>query len=224
MPHGTSQAIAGLGDGSVIGTGGNVADADNRLESVLDTVDLDVEASEVDLLDSAGYTSATDIETAIAELYTYKPIYSQLTADSADTQVNTPLIASGLSVTLPVAGTYNIEALLYYTTAAAADIQFKFGGTATVTVTAGTSDLAVINAPGGDATAARVPTLVATSWTTAQQLLTTGAPADATPALYKGNLVVTVAGTITITFAQVTTDATNTHVGAGSYLKAQRVA
>ncbi len=34
MPHGTDQAILGLGDGSVIGTGGNVADADNRLDTL----------------------------------------------------------------------------------------------------------------------------------------------------------------------------------------------
>ncbi|MES2156033.1 MAG: hypothetical protein V4510_12945 [bacterium] len=37
MAHGTTQAILGLGDGSVIGTGGNVADADNRLDALAAT-------------------------------------------------------------------------------------------------------------------------------------------------------------------------------------------
>ncbi len=221
MTHGTDQAVLGLGDGSVIGTGGNVADADNRL-STLEVASQT--AARTTLLDAAGYTATTEVESAIAELYTYKPRFSTLTADSTDTQLNTPLIASGLSVTFPVTGTYEVEALLLYTTAAAADIQVKFSTTGTIAATVGTNDLAFINAPGGDATAARVPTLFGTSWTTAASLLTTGAPAGASPAFIKGKLVVTAVGALTIEFAQVTSDATNTHIDSGSYLKIQRVA
>lgn len=220
MAHGTTQAILGLGDGSNIGAP-NAADADNTLDALVTS---EVLAAEINIADAGGYTSNTQVEAALQELYSYKPVFSTLTADSADIQTDT-LTDSGLVVTLPVAGTYTIEALLFYTTAAAADIDFKFvAGTATITATVGTSDIAVINAPGGDATAARVPTLIGTSWTTAQELATTGAPADASPAFYKGKIVATVAGTVKIQFAQGTTDASNTHVGAGSYFMAQRVA
>ncbi len=154
---------------------------------------------------------------------TYRPLFSTITSDSADIQDDT-FTDSGLSVTLPIAGTYDIEALLLYTTPAAQDIQFKFAGTATITSTVGTSDLSVFKTAAAGTTTSAVPALVATSALTAFSVLSDQAHADATPVLVKGKLVATVAGTVKIQFAQVTTGAFNTHVGAGSSLKAQRVA
>jgi predicted secreted protein len=181
-------------------------------------------ASAVNITDSGGYTSETTIEAALQELYTYRPLLSVLAADSADIQ-NDTFTDSGLVLTLPVAGTYHLEAVLPYTAAAAADIQFKFlVGTATVTGTVGVSDIFRWNAPSGDATAAAVPLMVATSWTTAQAITTTGALADANPAVFTGHIVATVAGTVKIQFAQGTTNASNCHVGAGAHFKAQRTA
>jgi hypothetical protein len=162
--------------------------------------------------------------TAGTSLDTYKPVWSTLTADSADVNASEVVVASGLTVTTPIAGTYVLKAVLPYTTAAAADIQIKFGGTATVTATVGTSDLFIVNAPSGDATAATVPLRLATSWTTAYTLATTGAPAANNPIVVEGKLVVTVAGTIIVSFAQGTSNGSNTHIDSGAYLMIQRVA
>jgi hypothetical protein len=60
MPHGTDQAILGLGDGSVIGTGGNVADADNTLESI-------IEGSTVDIATDAELTAAVATHAALTQ-------------------------------------------------------------------------------------------------------------------------------------------------------------
>lgn len=232
MAHGTSQAILGLGDGSNIGAP-NAADANNTLDALAatqteidahtaDTADAH-DASAVSVLDTATDWVGTDVEAVLAEVADNgRTYFSTLTADSADIQ-NDTLTASGLTVTV-VPGTYEVEALVAVTTAAAADIKFKFDGTATVTATVGVSDLFLINGPGGaDATVAFVPVLLPTSWTTAVTYATTGALADS-PFFFKGKLVVTVAGTILVQFAQGTTNASNTHVDKGSYLKLTKVA
>lgn len=219
MAHGNTQAVLGLGDGSNIGAP-NAADADNTLDAL---VAVDVLASDISITDSAGEYAATTIEAALAEIADRgRTYFSTLTADSADIQ-NDTLTASGLTVSV-VPGTYELEALLAVTSAALADIKFKFGGTATVTATAGTSDIYLINGPGGaDGTVAYIPALLPTSWTTAKTYATTGALADS-PFFFKGKLVVTVAGTIIVEFAQGTTNASNTHVDSGSYLKLTKVA
>ncbi len=166
-----------------------------------------------------------DAHTEITTLNTYIPRFSTLTADSADIQ-NDTFTETGLSVTLPIAGTYVVEAVLPYTTPSAQDIQFKFvAGTATITATAGTSDIWMVDAIAATGTTtSRVPVLVATSWTTAVSVLSDQAIADINPVVFKGKLVATVAGTVTIQFAQVTTGAFNTHIGAGAWFMAQRVA
>jgi len=175
---------------------------------------------------AAHLADAADAHSEITTLNTFKPVFSTLTADSADVNASVVLIASGLTVTLPIAGTYVVKAVIPYTTAAAADISLKFGGTATVTAGLGSSSLFIVNAPSGDATAAKVPTLIPTSWTTEfeTQLATTGAPAGENPIIIEGKLTVTVAGTILLEFTQGTSDASNTHIDSGAYLMAQRVA
>ena len=57
-----------------------------------------------------------------------------------------------------------------------------------------------------------------------EMLIKSGALADANPAVFTGKVKVTVAGTMTIQFAQGTTDASNTHVGDGAFLVVQRIA
>lgn len=220
MAHGNTQAVLGLGDGSNIGAP-NAADADNTLDAL---VTVDVVASEINITDTAGDYTATTIEAALAEIADKGRVeFSTLTADSADVNNSTTLVASGLTVNV-VPGTYEVEALLAVTTAAAADIKFKFDGTATVTATVGTSDLFLVNGPGGaDGTVAFVPIILPTSWTTAVTYATTGALA-VSPFFFKGKIVVTVAGTILVQFAQGTADISNTHIDSGSYLKLTKVA
>jgi hypothetical protein len=274
MPHGTTQAALGLGDGSKIGTDGNVADADNTLDALVtlevlaaeitvDSTNLDGTATTVQAVleeletqvqlaasthvTATGAHAGTSVSLASAALLvgvgvnaqtvaqemddeaitarTYRPLYSTLTADSANIQ-NDTLTATGLSVTVPIAGTYELDAFIPYTTPADQDIQFKFlVGSAVVTGTVGTSDIWIVQKPTGDITAGlAIPLLLPTSWTTAVSIETTGAGDDTQPVIFKGKLVVTTAGTISIQFAQVTTGAFNTHVSAGAWFKLQRVA
>lgn len=170
-------------------------------------------------------TSAT-VATEDAVNLSYRPKYSKLTADSDDVNASVVLVESGLSVSLGV-GTYEIDAVILVTTAAAADISLKWAGTATVTATVGVSDIFYVAGPhaGSDGTVAAIPVLFPTSWTTETETMfaTTGALAD-TPFVFKGVLVVTVAGTLTLQFTQGTSDASNTHIDKGSYLVARRVA
>jgi len=150
--------------------------------------------------------------------------FSKLAADSAEVNASVTVVASGLSVTLPQAGTYEVEAIVLVTTAAAADVKFQFlAGTATITGTVGVSDIVLVNGPSGDGTAAALPLLLPTSWTTAITIATTGALADQ-PFVFKGHLVATVAGTVTLSFAQGTSDGSDTHIDKGSHLIARRVA
>jgi hypothetical protein len=350
MAHGTDQAIAGLGDGSVIGTGGNVADADNRLAALASI--FDIEASEVDVLDTEGFYTGTDVEAALNEigesissiagiisetsdevqtitlssfdegdtvnftfnghestsvltagaagaataaavrtalisvsdfadvetadivvtgtgpytvtfggryantdmgaitvtsgtgsatgtvaettkggqpatLETYRPRFSQITADSAARNATTTLADSGLTVTLPAVGTYELDAVVMYITAAAADISFKWGGTATVTATVGTSDIVAYPGAlaGGDGSTPGLGILLPTSWTTESEtpFANTGAH-TATPVYFKGILTATAVGTIKLQFTQGTSDVSDTKVKAGSWMKVQRVA
>jgi hypothetical protein len=198
------------------------------LEGVLEAASsVGLDAADVSIADAGSYTTETTAEAALQELYTYKPLYSTLTANSAARNATTTLLASGLTVTVPVAGTYNLEALVSVTTAAAADVSLKFGGTATVTATVGTSDIYYLAGPmaGSDGTIATQGKLLPTSWTTEVETMfaNTGASADQ-PFLFKGTLVVTAVGTIIISFTQGTSDATDTKIQAGSYLKLQRVA
>jgi len=184
------------------------------------------DAGDVAYDDANSYTAKTTVETVLDELYTYRPLYSTLTADTAPASQDTTVNATGLTVTLPIAGTYDLEAFLPYTAHADGDIKFQFGGTATVTATVGVSDIYYMMGPliDGDAsTHQAVPVLLPTSWTTAYPITTTGTPA-LFPTLFKGRLVATVAGTIIVSFAQVTSTVHNTLVGKGAYLKLQRVA
>lgn len=182
-------------------------------------VNVQTSLEEIDLLLDA---AVADLNTEEALTLAYRPIWSTLTADSADVNASEVLVASGLTLTAGV-GTYELEALVLVTTAAAADISLKFGGTATVTATVGTSDIALVAGASGDGTAAKLPLLLPTSWTTEFEVATTGALAD-TPFLFKGKLVTTVGGTIILEFTQGTSDVSNTHIDKGSYLKLQRVA
>jgi len=161
-----------------------------------------------------------------AEDATYRPLYSSLASDSANVNTSVTLVASGLSVTLGV-GTYEIDAVVLVTTAAAADLSLKWGGNATVTATVGVSDMYYVAGPhsASDGTVAAIPVLFPTSWTTETEAMfaTTGALAD-TPLVFKGRLVVTVGGTLILEFTQGTSDGSNTHIDKGSYLVARRVA
>lgn len=199
-------ALIGVNSTDLTGTGATVQGALEEIDNVADLAAV-----------------ATTVATENAVNLAYRPLWSTLTADSADIQ-NDTLTATGLTVTVGV-GTYFLDAFIPYTTPAAQDIQFKFGGTATVTATIGTSDIWIVQKPTGDITAGlAIPLLLPTSWTTAIQILTTGVGTDEQPVIFQGKLVVTVAGTIKVDFAQVVTGAFNTHVSAGSWLKLQRVA
>ena len=168
---------------------------------------------------------ATTVATEDAVNLAYRPLWSTLTSDSADVNASEVLVNSGLAVTVGV-GTYELECVALVTTAAAADISLKFDGTATVTGTVGVSDIWAMRVPleGGDGTSTQPhPFILPTSWTTEFVIATTGALADL-PFIFKGKLVVTVAGTILLQFTQGTSDASNTHIDKGSFLKLQRVA
>jgi len=132
-------------------------------------------------------------------------LFDYLAADSADVNNSETLVDSGLQVTL-TAGIWRIEANLAITTEANADIDLKFTGTATVTEDNFHSHLA----------GARIEW--DTEWSNPG-----GAVADILGYGFVGILVVTVAGTAKIQFAQGTADISNTHIDAGSLLTAVRV-
>lgn len=167
-----------------------------------------------------------DLDTVISESAAttlYRDIFSHITADSAEVNASTTVVASGLAVTLPI-GTYEIDAVVSVTTAAAADIKFQWVTAGTVTGTVGVSDIFLINGPGGtDGSVAYIPARLGTSWTTAITYATTGALTDA-PFHFKGIITCTVAGALSLKFAQGTSDASNTHIDSGSYLIARKVA
>jgi hypothetical protein len=144
--------------------------------------------------------------------------FSYLTSDSADIQ-NDTLTESGLSVTLEV-GTYRWKAVVLVTSDADADINLKMAGGATVT--AATSFTYTLGGVSGDSTVARVPEQLS-AWNTEKEFVYTGDIADV-PFVLEGVVVTTVAGTLTVQFAQGTTTAINTHIDKGSYLEAYRVA
>lgn len=190
---------------------------------------VDVQASlvEIDDLLDAHIADAADAHSEITTLNTYKPVFSHLTADSAARNATTTLLDSGLTVTLPIAGTYVLDALVMYITAAAADISFKWDGTATVTGTVGTSDIIAYPGAlaGGDGSTPGLGLLLPTSWTTESETpFANTAAHTATPVYFKGVLVATVAGTIKLQFTQGTSDASDTKVKAGSWMTVQRVA
>ena len=182
---------------------------------------------EIDDLLDAHIADAADAHSEITTLNTYKPRFSQITADSAARNATTTLLDSGLTVTFPIAGTYVLDALVMYITAAAADISFKWDGTATITGTVGTSDIVAYPGAlaGGDGSTPGLPLLLPTSWTTESEApFTNTAAHTATPVIFKGGLTVTVVGTLKLQFTQGTSDATDTKIKAGSWLTVQRVA
>lgn len=188
----------------------------------------EADADTVNTALSTHIADSSDAHPEITALNSYLPKYNTLTADSTTlTTVTDPTLTPNplLTVTLPSTGTYNVEAMLVYTTDAASDFRVKFGGTSTVTATVGTSDLYYAQGPliGGDATSPTVkPVLIATSWTTAHDITTTGAP-SAFPTLFRGTLVVTAVGTITVGCAQVSSTGFDTKLNKSSYLKVIRV-
>lgn len=172
--------------------------------------------------------SITDPEiTALSTVVTsYQPQFSHLTADSAAVNASVTLIDSGLTATIGV-GTYELDALVMYITAAAADISFKWAGTATVTDTVGTSDIVAFPGAlaGGNGSTPGLGVLLPTSWTTESEApFANTAAHTATPVYFKGILVATVGGTIKLQFTQGTSDATDTKIKAGSWMKLQKVA
>ena len=208
-------ATVGVDSTTLTGTGATVQAVLEELDNLLDTT----------VTTAAAAAVAATVATENAVNLSYRPAYSHLAAKSADVNSSTVVVASGLSITLPIAGTYEVKAVLPYITAAAADLKFQFlAGTATITATVGVSDLYITNGPSGDATVAALPVLLPTSWTTAYTLATTGAPAGANPVVIEGILVATVAGTVTISFAQGTSDGSNTSISPGAHLVARRVA
>lgn len=245
MAHGQQQAMFGLGKG----TNAVVDPVDNDAEAILElelsegaalaasnvTVDSTTLAGtattvqgaldEIDDVANAAAVAAT-VATENAVNLSYRPLFSRLTADSAARNATTTLLASGLTVTVGV-GTYHLEALVMYITAAAADISFKWGGTATVTGTIGTSDIVAFPGAlaGGDGSTPGLGILLPTSWTTESEApFTNTAAHTATPVIFKGVLTTTVGGTIILEFTQGTSDASDTKIKAGSWLKLQKVA
>jgi hypothetical protein len=135
MAHGTEQAVAGLGDGSVIGTGGNVADADNRLASLASV--FDIEASEVDVADAGGYTATTDLESAIQEIYSRLPYTIDQGSDLViDTTVGDGSTLRTTSMVAPVLAStkYVVEAYLVLTGSANSGWKFSFDAPSAATM------------------------------------------------------------------------------------------
>jgi hypothetical protein len=146
-----------------------------------------------------------------------KKVWAKRTTDATARQNNTLANDDTLAVALAV-GTYNIKALLrYYSEAATAKFQFGFvfSGTATMSWTPNSLGSTVTTSSGS----------VNRSDKTLSGTVSAGASgvgtANAEWALPEGIIDVTVAGTLTLQWAQVTTNATDTVLCARSTLIAE---
>ncbi len=214
MPHGTEQAVAGLGDGSVIGTGGNVADADNRLASLASILDL--EASEVDVADAGGYTANTDVEAVLQEILGRLPYTIDQALDlTIDTTVGTGTDLRATSLVAPVLAStlYAVEAFLVLT--GTANCGWKFGFTGPTSATMVWHAVEFTAAP---AVAVSGEKAITESYGVTEA-------ATAIPFLVRGLLTVsTTAGNLTVVAAQNVDHADDTVVHAESFLKVTKVA
>jgi hypothetical protein len=190
MPHGTTQAVLGLGDGSVIGTGGNVADADNTLDALVTS---EVGASEITIADAGSYTAQTTVEAALQEVYGKLPSGVTLAADYTIGTDATPN-ATGLALPVRANTTYAFELAAIVTASTNCGVRFGWtvpaAATMETTATIIDADDSLISQPGGDQT-------------NEVNYLTSALSEDLV--LIKGRVVVgATAGTFTVKFAQDT--------------------
>lgn len=135
-----------------------------------------------------------------------RELRSALAADSANVNDSVVYVDSGLSVNVEADGIYRVEAVLFVTTAANADVRIKF-------VTPGGS-------PTGSLADVALATKVALDDDFEPNL---GATADF-PYTLIGVVTFDTGGTFKVQFAQGTADVSDTHIDAGSYLSATRLA
>ena len=134
-------------------------------------------------------------------------LLSFLAANTAAVNNSVTVVDSGLSVTVPVAGTYALSCVTVVSTAANADFRWKFTGTATLTTPA------ILDTTMGYNTH---------PWNT--EFTNNGGAFTDLPFTFSGIFVVTVAGTFKVQFAQMTADVSDTKMLAGSFLKLDKVA
>ena len=127
----------------------------------------------------------------------------------------TLVAVSGLTVTLGAAQSYQFEAELYVTCAAAGGVKAAIGGTATTVNMSYTGYAIADNAIKGKATGTAFDTVVASTLTTE----TSGIVVRIT-----GHITTTAAGTLLVKFAQNTSTATPTAVLTGSWFRVVEVA
>lgn len=136
-----------------------------------------------------------------------KVVASALTADGPDVNASTVLVDSGLSIALGV-GTYVVEFNPVITTAGAADLKvaFAFSGTATGKVQDMGTGFTIVDLT----TPISITGAGRTDFASYESQLT-------------AMVVVTVAGTLKLQYAQNTSDVSNTHLDLGSVLRAVKV-
>ena len=218
MAHGTDQAIAGLGDGSVIGTGGNVADADNRLASLARV--LDIEASEVDVADAGGYTSNVDVESVLQEILGRLPYTIEQSTDvvidsnssgGGNGEGATPA-ATNLVVPVVASKKYLVEACVIVTQTSNGGVELSWTGPSGATMVWGglivQGDSNIVQDSAGTENAI------------GDALNYIAAALNVDPIFIQGILTVDVtAGNLTLLAAQDTGHADNTTIHAESWLR-----
>jgi hypothetical protein len=132
----------------------------------------------------------------------------QVTADVPVTSSTVLIDVAGLSVNVSPGRTYSFEVYLTCTDAAAGGVRAAIGGTCTATAIVYDGLVRDTNAIKGMANATALGTVVASSTTTA----TSGIVIE-----IRGSITVNAAGTLTVRFAQNTSNATASTVKRGSY-------
>lgn len=202
MAHGPDQAILGLGRPTT--SAGLLDEAeDNDLDSLVGVLGAD----SIDITDSAGWTSATEVESALAEAFSRLPLSDVLTvsfdADSGSTG-DTPT-ATGLSIPVKASKTYLVEIWLTVTATTNGGVEVSFTAPGSSTF-----DYSALIFQADNVVAQRVNGAVA------NPINYIAAALSNDPILIKGVLTTDSAGSFVVLGAQDTSHADNTLIEAGS--------
>lgn len=171
-------------------------------------------------------TWGTTVNNALNQINDYEP-FAHKTADQSIASSTVLTDDTHMALALPAPGTYQVDAVLMFSGAAAADIQVAWAYTGTLTAgfrAARGPNIGITDALGATAQGVRQAAAGATS-----AAITSAVPygVDGTnwsAAFECGVVVVSTTGTLKVQWAQVVSNATATIMRAGSFLRARRVA